>query len=188
MMPLCLHRPATPGDLWPPVCVEHAGHKGDHQSKAEFTSAGPGVHETETVLDRPVNIRLTDGSSDLAEWTVAVIPDDTAPAEVAATVSRLHDGGARVFVDLGAGAQGDLAPVVARALDGRAHVTVTALAPGTGPLARLDRALAALWAEGAAVLPDALHRPAPAGPCPALGPWHDAGAPTEPTPIDQGEA
>jgi hypothetical protein len=119
---------------------------------------------------------------------VAVVGHDHTPADAAALAQRLHDQGARVFVDLGAGAQGELAPALARALDGRAHVTVTALAPGAGPLARLDRALAALWAEGAAVLPDALHRPAPTGPCPALGPWRHAGNPTEPTAIDQGEA
>jgi hypothetical protein len=123
-----------------------------------------------------------------APGPVAVVADDAGRADLAATAARLHARGARVFVDLGAGAQGDLAPALARALDGRAHVTVTALAPGSGPLARLDRALAALWAEGAAVLPDALHRPAPAGPCPALGPWRYAGVPTEPSTIDQGEA
>jgi uncharacterized protein (TIGR02302 family) len=58
------------------------GSAGDEIATSEFTSAGPGVHETETVLERPVNIRLTDGSSKLAEWTVAVIPDGAPRAEI----------------------------------------------------------------------------------------------------------
>ncbi|HUE46412.1 MAG TPA: TIGR02302 family protein [Aestuariivirgaceae bacterium] len=58
------------------------GSAGDEIATAEFTSAGPGVHATETVLDRPVNIRLTDGSLELAEWTVAVIPDGPPTAEI----------------------------------------------------------------------------------------------------------
>jgi hypothetical protein len=32
----CLHQRNAPGDLFPPTCVEVAGHKGDHKSKAEF--------------------------------------------------------------------------------------------------------------------------------------------------------
>jgi uncharacterized protein (TIGR02302 family) len=58
------------------------GSAGDEIATSEFTSAGPGVHETETVLERPVNIRVTDGSSELAEWTVAVIPDGPPSAEI----------------------------------------------------------------------------------------------------------
>jgi uncharacterized protein (TIGR02302 family) len=58
------------------------GSAGDEIAAPEFTSAGPGVHETEAVLDRPVNIRLSDGSSELAEWIVAVIPDAAPSAEI----------------------------------------------------------------------------------------------------------
>jgi uncharacterized protein (TIGR02302 family) len=58
------------------------GSAGDEIATSEFTSAGPGVHETETLLERPVNIRLTDGSSKLAEWIVAVIPDGPPSAKI----------------------------------------------------------------------------------------------------------
>jgi hypothetical protein len=92
-------------------------------------------------------------------------PGAGAAGGVGGVAQALHAAGVRVFVDLGYGhAHGDLARSVARALDGRDHVTITALAPGARPLARLDRALAALWVEGVAVLPDALHRPLPADP------------------------
>jgi hypothetical protein len=109
---------------------------------------------------------------------------------VAELARRLHARGARVFVELGRSGRGALAPALARALGGRHHVAVTALAHGAGPLARLDRALAALWAEGAPVLPDALHRPPPAGPGPAVGPHLAAGpVPTSvQTATYQGEA
>jgi hypothetical protein len=94
-------------------------------------------------------------------------PDhDAGPARATGVAQALYDAGTRVFVDIGQ-AQGDLARTLARALDGRDHVAVTALTTGARPLARLDRALAALWAEGVPVLPDALHRPLPTEPGPA---------------------
>jgi uncharacterized protein (TIGR02302 family) len=68
------------------------GSAGDEIATAEFTSAGPGVHETETVLDRPVNIRLTDGSAKLAEWIVAVIPDSPPRAEITGDMSLTATG------------------------------------------------------------------------------------------------
>jgi uncharacterized protein (TIGR02302 family) len=58
------------------------GSAGDELDTTEIASTGPGVHETEAVLERPVNLRLTDGSSVLAEWTVAVIPDSPPRAEI----------------------------------------------------------------------------------------------------------
>ena len=77
-----------------------------------------------------------------------------------------------MFVDLGAG-PGDLAagPTGVPSEAGRDHVAVPGLAAGPAPLARLDRTLTALWAEGVGVLPDALHRPPPTGPAPTVGPW-----------------
>lgn len=68
------------------------GSAGDEIATSEFTSAGPGVHETEIALDRPVNIRLTDGSSELAEWTVAVIPDGAPSAEITGTMEMTATG------------------------------------------------------------------------------------------------
>ncbi|HUF44346.1 MAG TPA: TIGR02302 family protein, partial [Aestuariivirgaceae bacterium] len=58
------------------------GSAGEEIATPEITSAGPGVHEAEAMLDRPVNIRLSDGSALLAEWTVAVIPDSPPSAEI----------------------------------------------------------------------------------------------------------
>ena len=68
------------------------GSAGDEIGTTEFTSAGPGVHETEAVLDRPVNVRLTDGSSLLAEWPVAVIPDAAPQAEITDEMSLTATG------------------------------------------------------------------------------------------------
>lgn len=154
---------------------------GGHPGRVTFllpqvapTPAGPAAFEL-LALARWLDVEATGpllvgaalhrlGARPQATHTVAVADAAAGAAGSAGDgtdlVRGLHDAGTRVFVDLGQ-PHGDLARDVARALDGRPHVTVTAHAPGARPLARLDRALAALWAEGVAVLPDALHRPVP---------------------------
>jgi hypothetical protein len=57
------------------------GSAGEEIAAPELSSPGAGVHEAEAVLDRPVNVRITDGSTVLGEWTVAVIPDAAPTAE-----------------------------------------------------------------------------------------------------------
>jgi hypothetical protein len=109
-------------------------------------------------------LRRLGASPDVAATAHPASPGHGSGCSGTTGVARaLYDAGTRVFVDVGQ-AQGDLASTLARALDGRDHVAVTALTTGARPLARLDRALAALWAEGVPVLPDALHRPLPTEP------------------------
>lgn len=59
---------------------------------------------------------------------------------------RLHDEGARVFVQVG---QGSLVNFLDDTLKGRDHLTVTAAGPRHAGLDQLRRVAAALWAEGA---------------------------------------
>ncbi|MFW6076215.1 MAG: TIGR02302 family protein [Hyphomicrobiales bacterium] len=68
------------------------GSAGDEIAASEVTSAGEGVHEAEAVLERPVNVRLTDGSSLLAEWIVAVIPDSPPTVEITEDMSLTATG------------------------------------------------------------------------------------------------
>jgi uncharacterized protein (TIGR02302 family) len=68
------------------------GSAGDEIASSEATSAGEGVHEAEAVLERPVNVRLTDGSSLLAEWVVAVIPDSPPRVEITEDMSLTASG------------------------------------------------------------------------------------------------
>jgi hypothetical protein len=68
------------------------GSAGDEISAPEITSGGQGVHETEAVLERPVHVRLTDGSAVLAEWRVLLIPDQAPSAEITGDISLTATG------------------------------------------------------------------------------------------------
>ncbi|HUF46072.1 MAG TPA: TIGR02302 family protein, partial [Aestuariivirgaceae bacterium] len=68
------------------------GSAGEEIAATEITSAGKGVHEAEAVLERPVHIRLTDGSTVLAEWPVSLIPDAAPTAEITEAMSLTATG------------------------------------------------------------------------------------------------
>jgi uncharacterized protein (TIGR02302 family) len=68
------------------------GSAGDAIASEEIKSTRQGVHETEAVLERPVHVRLSDGSTVLAEWLVAVIPDGAPTAEITDEMSLTPTG------------------------------------------------------------------------------------------------
>jgi uncharacterized protein (TIGR02302 family) len=68
------------------------GRAGDEISAPEITSGGKGVHAVEAVLERPVHVRLTDGSAVLAEWRVLLIPDQAPSAEITGDISLTASG------------------------------------------------------------------------------------------------
>lgn len=105
--------------------------------------------------------------------TVEPFPDDPAgirdlaarhllePVRFGPLVRRLHAAGVRAFVQVGAGS---LPGFVADALEGSAHLTVTANTAKRSGLNQLQRVIAALWVEGWTPRFDRLQANSPARP------------------------
>jgi malonyl CoA-acyl carrier protein transacylase len=76
------------------------------------------------------------------------------PVRFRETIERMyHDGGARIFVQLGTGS---LAAFVDDTLSGKEHVAIEALVAKRSALAQMHRAVTALWVEGLDVHPERL--------------------------------
>jgi acyl transferase domain-containing protein/phosphopantetheinyl transferase len=116
--------------------------------------------------------------SDPAEVRALVLRHLLEPVRFRALIERLHQQGVRGFVQVGSGS---LSGFVSDTLQGRDHLTVTAVVPGRPALAQLRRVAAALWVEGMAPRFDHLPAAASTAPAaatpPATSPRLDLGAP-----------